>query len=67
MLSTTAIAPVTYALPRARRPGLPATTFFMSSDAAKDGTVTPALAGYMHSLCWQYIYPASWKRLHISI
>ena len=47
-LATTAAAPVTYALPRARRPLLSGSCVFISSDASKSGTLTPGVAGYMH-------------------
>ena len=48
-LATTAAAPVTYALPRARRQASSSgITHFITSDAAKDGALVPALAGYSH-------------------
>jgi len=53
VLSTTAVAPVTFALPRARRAMAPGACYFISSDAAKDGAALPALAGFMHGLFWQ--------------
>jgi hypothetical protein len=66
-LSSTALAPVTYALPRARRVTLPGACFFISSDAAKTGTRTPAIAGYMHGSYWHYRYPAAWLCLPIAV
>jgi hypothetical protein len=66
-LSSTALAPVTYALPRARRVALPGACFFISSDAAQTGTHAPAIAGYMHGTYWYYRYPASWLCLPIAV
>ena len=66
-LASTAAAPVTYALPRARRKPLFNATFFVSSDAAKDGTPTPAIAGYAHGVYWQHFYSAQWLWLPIAV
>ena len=67
VLSSTAIAPVSYALPRARRTPVTGMCFFFSSDAAKEGTPTPALAGYMHGMYWQLFFPPEWHALHITL
>jgi len=66
-LTSTAAAPVTYALPRARRKPLVNATFFVSSDAAKDGTPTPAIAGYAHGVYWQHFYSPAWMWLPIAV
>ena len=61
-------APFTVALPHRRRPPLAGQlTFFISSDASKDGTATPGIAGYMHGFSWQIFYPRCWLRLHITL
>jgi hypothetical protein len=65
-LATTAAAPVTYALPRARRPPIQGACVF-SSDASKEGTLTPGMAGYMHGTFWQLLYPAAWLWLPIAV
>jgi hypothetical protein len=66
-LASTAVAPVTYALPRARRKPLLNATFFVSSDAAKDGAATPAIAGYSHGVYWQLFYTPAWLWLPIAV
>ena len=66
-LATTAAAPVTYALPRARRPPIQGACVFFSSDASKEGTLTPGMAGYMHGTFWQLLYPAAWLWLPIAV
>jgi len=66
-LSTAAVAPVTYALPRVRRAPLPGSCIYISSDAAKEGTLTPAIAGYMHGLFWRFFYPLEWRLLPIVV
>jgi hypothetical protein len=66
-LATTAAAPVTYALPRARRPLLSGSCVFISSDASKSGTLTPGIAGYMHGQYWQLLYPPAWLLLPIAV
>ena len=58
-LATTAAAPVTYALPRARRRASSGITHFITADAAKVGALVPSLAGYSHGCYWYYPYPAS--------
>ena len=66
-LATTAAAPVTYALPRARHRPVFNATFFISSDAAKGDTLMPAIAGYLHGVYWQYLYPDTWDDLPIAV
>ena len=66
-LTSTAAAPVTYALPRVRRKPLLNATFFVSSDAAKDGTPIPAIAGYAHGVYWQHFYSPARLWLPIAV
>lgn len=66
-LGSTALAPVTYAIPRARRPPLPGGVFVFSSDAAKSGTATPAIAGFMHGFYWPLFYPDVWAWMPIAV
>ena len=56
------------ALPRRRR-NLPsqAATFFVSMDAAKEGTTTPGLAGWCHGWSWVWPYPTTWLQLPIAV
>ena len=56
------------ALPRRRRQ-LPSSsaTFFVSMDAAKEGTVTPGIAGWCHGWTWAWFYPKSWLQLPIAV
>lgn len=60
-------APVTYALPGARRKPVFNATFFLSSDAAKGDALTPVIAGYLHGVYWQYLYPNTWDDLPIAV
>ena len=59
---------VEVALPRRKR-NLPkhAATFFVSSDAAKEGTDTPGIAGWCHGWTWAWFYPKSWLQLPIAV
>ena len=56
------------ALPRRRRL-LPkqTATFFVSQDAAKEGTDTPGIAGWCHGWTWAWFYPKSWLQLPIAV
>ena len=56
------------ALPRRRRTlPMSAPTYFVSVDAAKDGTDTPGIAGWLHGWTWSYLYDLSWLQLPISV
>lgn len=46
---------------------VPASCFFVSADAAKDGVDAPALAGYMHGLFWTFQYSPEWMILPIAV
>lgn len=66
-LANTAAAPITYALPRAHRKPFHGPSQYISSDAAKEGALTPALAGYMHGFHWYFVYPPSWSWFPIAV
>jgi hypothetical protein len=66
-LATTAAAPVTYALPRERFKAPIGAWRFFSSDASKEGTLTPGIAGYMHGVFWVHLYPSDWLWLPIAV
>jgi hypothetical protein len=66
-LATTAAAPVTYALPRERFKAPIGAWRFFSSDASKEGTLTPGIAGYMHGVFWVHVYPSDWLWLPIAV
>ena len=56
------------ALPRRRRAPQPSSpTFFVSMDAAKEGTDTPGLAGWCHGYTWHLFYDISWMLLPITV
>ena len=56
------------ALPHRRRT-LPtqSATFFVSMDAAKEGTSTPGIAGWCHGFTWAWFYPDDWLQLPIAV
>ena len=42
-------------------------TFFVSMDAAKEGTDTPGIAGWCHGRTWALFYHESWLQLPIAV